>query len=178
MKINTENVVKLFFANPSLEMVYFESIANSIDAGATEIELKLNIESYSKPDTLKVSVKDNGIGFTDKNFDKFSQLLEVEEEDHKGIGRLVFLNYFKTVNVSSYFEDKKRDFVFSKKFDGESKIITSEKNIKETLLIMEGYSKDKVKSYDYLKPTSIKKSLMLHFLPLLYSMKIDKKKKH
>ena len=32
MKANLSNVAKHFFPNPSLEMVYFEAIANSIDA--------------------------------------------------------------------------------------------------------------------------------------------------
>ena len=173
MKINISNAVKLFFAKPSLEMVYFEAIANSIDAGATSIEVKINIESYSKPETLEVSIKDNGDGFTDNNFQKFSQLLEVEEEDHKGVGRLVFLHYFNKAKVSSVYGNKKREFLFSNKFDGDSKMSDVEKSKNETIILMEGYKKGKIRSYDYLKPDAIKKSILSHFLPLLYSMKID-----
>ncbi len=33
--------------------------------------------------------------FVDRNFEKFSNLLEIEEKDHKGVGRLVYLNYFQ-----------------------------------------------------------------------------------
>lgn len=95
MKINIKQAVKLFFANPSLEMVYFEAIANSIDADATDIQIQISIKGFNKPDTLVVKIMDNGVGFTDERFDKFSKLLEVDEDSHKGVGRLVFLSYFK-----------------------------------------------------------------------------------
>ncbi len=121
MKINLINAVKYFFPNPSLEMVYFEAVANSIDAGANLIEIDINIGSFSDIGSFTIDIKDNGEGFTDKNFKKFSNLLEIEEDSHKGIGRLVFLNYFKKVEVSSIFDGRKRTFVLSGTFDGENK---------------------------------------------------------
>ena len=99
MKINIKQAVKLFFANPSLEMVYFEAIANSIDADATDIQIQISIKGFNKPDTLVVKIMDNGVGFTDERFDKFSKLLEVDEDSHKGVVRLVFLSYFRYIKL-------------------------------------------------------------------------------
>ena len=59
MKINIKQAVKLFFANPSLEMVYFEAIANSIDADATDIQIQISIKGFNKPDTLVIKIMDN-----------------------------------------------------------------------------------------------------------------------
>ncbi len=176
MRINTGNAIKLFFSNPSLELVYIESIANAIDAGATLINIKIRLESFSKAETLGITIQDNGDGFNNKNFTKFSQLLEVEEEGHKGIGRLVFLNYFKEVFVSSDYEGNTRVFTFSEKFDGENIIKPAQSQKNKTTLSMQGYRKNKINSYDYLKPLAIKKAILLHFFPLFYSLKMEKKK--
>ena len=59
MKINLNNAVKFFFPNPSLEMVYFEAIANAIDAGATEIDVKINIETLYFYKNRKLFFKDD-----------------------------------------------------------------------------------------------------------------------
>lgn len=175
MKVNISNAVKLFFPNPSLEMVYFEAVANAIDANADTIEIKIDIDSYSKPDTLKIEIKDNGDGFDDKNFEKFTKLLEIEEQDHKGIGRLVFLNYFGEVDISSAYENKQRKFLFTGSFDGENELLDIDEDLHETTLIFKGYRRERIKSYDYLKPESIRKSLLLHFFPLFYSLKVQDK---
>jgi hypothetical protein len=176
MKINLKNAVKLFFPNPSLEMVYFEAVVNSIDQGATEIDILISIAAFSKPETLVIKVSDNGTGFTDRNFDKFSQLLEIEEEDHKGVGRLVFLNYFSEIEATSYYDTtKSRQFSFNERFDGKSKVQEVNKTDRNTSLLFTRYKLEKIKSYDYLKPSSIKKSLMLHFFPLFYMMRLDGK---
>ncbi|MBT1705869.1 ATP-binding protein [Chryseosolibacter indicus] len=172
MKVNISNAVKLFFPNPSLEMVYFEAIANAVDANATSIEVFISIDAYNKPESLTIAIKDNGDGFNAKNFEKFSKLLEIEAEDHKGIGRLVFLNYFKEVAVTSIFEGQKRSFLFTGAFDGEHEITNVQTQSNETELKFKGYRKDKVKSYDYLKPESIKNGILLHFFPLFYSLKM------
>lgn len=40
MQIETSKAIELFFPNPSLMSVYFEALANALDAGATEIRCK------------------------------------------------------------------------------------------------------------------------------------------
>ena len=176
MKVNITNAVKLFFPNPSLEMLYFEAVANAIDANADIIEIKIDIDSYSKPGTLKIEIKDNGDGFNDKNFEKFTKLLEIEEQDHKGVGRLVFLNYFREVDISSAYEHKHRKFLFTESFDEEEyELLDIDEDQHKTTLIFKGYRRERIKSYNYLKPESIRKSLLLHFFPLFYSLKVQER---
>jgi hypothetical protein len=176
MKIVSKNAASLFFPSTSLEFVYFEAVANSIDAGATEISIDVSIDSFNDSDTLVVTITDNGSGFDDKNFDKFNHVLAVEDEQHKGIGRLVYLNYFQSIHVESQFGTKLRRFVFNEEFDGASTIENRSDDKFVTQLTFRSYTKDKVKKYDYLIPESIKKSILEHFLPRFYQMKLDGKK--
>lgn len=175
MEINIKNAIKRFYPSPSLEMVYFEAVANSIDAGASEISIYIEIEEFNNPETLKVKIQDNGIGFTNENFKKFSKLMEVKDEYHKGLGRLVYLNYFNTASISSQYEDKKREFLFDHKFQGNSEIQDSTSEETGTIIELRDYSKKQIKTYEYLKPVDIRKSLLLHFFPLFHSYKVANK---
>ena len=49
MKIELENAIKVFHPSPSYEQVYFEAVANSLDANANEITINISIESFDKP---------------------------------------------------------------------------------------------------------------------------------
>lgn len=97
MRVNTKQAVKLFFTNPSLEQVFKEAIANSLDANATKIDVRIFIDSLEKQETLQIEITDNGEGFTSERYDKFCELLKVEEDTHKGVGRLVYLSYFNEI---------------------------------------------------------------------------------
>ena len=172
MKINIKQAVKLFFSNPSFELVFIEAIANSIDANADKIDINISIEEFAKHETLKVIIKDNGIGFTDERYQKFSELLKVEEDSHKGIGRLVFLSYFNTVDVISKYDNKQRTFLYSNNFKEEdSVVIETEEDIQETELVFNGYLLSKISTYDYLKPQLLINRIKEEFYPRLYKKK-------
>lgn len=76
--------------------------------------------SQSLPDIVGFTVVDNGVGFNHENFQAFLTL----DTDHKvakggrGIGRLLWLKAFRTVEVESTFDDggahRQRTFEFSK----------------------------------------------------------------
>jgi hypothetical protein len=175
MDINLKNAVSHFFPNVSFEHVYFEAVANAVDAGATEISIDVSLTGFDKPETLSVVITDNGDGFTDKNFAKFKSLLEVENPLHKGLGRLVYLAYFNRVVVkSTYDKIKARDFVFSDAFDGKSKVREVGDQAPGTTLQFVKFSGTRVKSYDYLVPERIKQALIKQFLPLLFTKKKSK----
>ena len=118
MDIETSGAIRLFFPNPSLTLVYFEALANALDAGATDVSISIDIQAFDKPDTLTITVSDNGDGFIDENFDRFKTLLKPRDKFHKGIGRLVFLNYFNRVEVVSTRDRWQRKFSFKEGFDG------------------------------------------------------------
>jgi len=174
--IETSGAVKLFFPNPSLSLVYFEALANALDAGATEVSIDIEIQAFDKPDTLKISVSDNGEGFTDENFERFRKLLRPRDRFHKGIGRLVFLNYFRRVDICSSCDDWRRCFVFKDGFDGNAPLqAVSHQSTPKTTLLFCGFAKERVKSYDDLKPDALKPLLIEQFLPTLNARKRDGK---
>ncbi len=168
MKVHISKAAELFFPNPSLESVFFEATANSIDADATDITITIKIEEFTKVDTLSIKITDNGIGFTDNNFSDFSELLSSQKDDHKGIGRLVFMRYFKDVEINSFFDGQQRMFNYNDDFDEKSELVDIQEVKQQTSLLFTGYRKDRVNSYSYLKPKDIKKSLLFHFFPLFY----------
>lgn len=165
MDIETTGAVRLFFPNPSLSLVYFEALANALDAGATEVAIDIELKAFDKPDTLTISVSDNGEGFTDENFGRFSKLLRPRDRFHKGIGRLVFLNYFSHVDVDSRFNEWRRRFVFKDGFDANAPLQPAPRTDNpKTTLLFRGFAKDRVKSYDDLKPDTLKSMLVEQFL--------------
>lgn len=173
MDIETSSAIKLFFPNPSLALVYYEAIANALDAGATEIEIEISIQAFTASETLNVKISDNGLGFTDESFNRFKTLMKPKDGFHKGIGRLVFLNYFDSVEIISEWGDNRRKFLFKENFDGQATIeklsATGARNT--TVLYFSGFSKEKVKAYDDLKPGSLKEKVISNFLPTLNDLR-------
>ena len=176
MDIETSGAIRLFFPNPSLALVYFEALANALDASATDVSIDIDVQAYDKPDTLKITVTDNGDGFTEENFDRFKTLLKPRDKFHKGIGRLVFLNYFDRVEVVSTRDKWQRKFVFKEGFDGNAPLQEIEQaQDAKTTLTFTGFTGARVKSYDDLKPDAIKPLLIEQFLPTLDARKRDGK---
>jgi len=172
MKIVTKQAANLFFPNTSLEYVYYEAIANAIDAGATDIDIAITIDKFSEHKTLKIKIIDNGEGFTDKNFEKFCNVLSADDKQHKGIGRLVFLNFFSKIEIESIFNQRCRQFTFDDDFDGECNLVKTSDTINKTKLIFSEYRKEKIYKHDFIRPEPLKKNIIYHFLPQLYKLKL------
>jgi len=170
--IETSNAIKLFFPNPSLVQVLFESLANSLDAGATDISIAIKITSFTAPDTLQIVIQDNGSGFDDESFERFSLLLKPRDSAHKGLGRLVYLNYFGRVEFDSIWNDKRRIFTFSEAFKGKSFVSDLTQPLpRSTKLTFKDFCGQRIKSYDDLKPGALKPKIIEQFLPTLYDFK-------
>ena len=169
MDIETSNAIKLFFPNPSLVQVFFEAIANSLDADASNILIKIDIQAFPASDTLQFSVTDNGQGFTDERFERFKRLLMPQDAFHKGLGRLVFLNYFSQIKVDSIWGKFRREFIFSRTFQGKSQLTTlPTEQANATTLMFNGFVGERIRSYDDLKPSALKQRIIEQFLPILH----------
>ena len=173
MEIETQYAVKLFFPTSAFVQVYFEAVANAFDAKATEVDIRISSDGQIKPGHLEIVIRDNGLGFTDDRFECFRWLTEPSDAYHKGLGRLVYLNYFSAVSVSSVYNGKKRTFTFSNTFNGKSETVAaSETDRQGTELRFNGFTGCRLRSYEDIKPADLKERLLEHFLPLFH----DKKK--
>ncbi|MBN2743974.1 MAG: sensor histidine kinase [Marinilabiliaceae bacterium] len=174
MKINIKQAVKLFFQNPSLEMVFIEAIANSLDANASKIDINIAIEAFEQQETLQIKITDNGEGFTDERFQKFCELLKVEEESHKGVGRLVYLSYFDTITINSKFGRQQRTFTYNNDFDGDHsdmKLTPLTKPSFETSISFLDCTLKRLSSYNTIIPNYLRKKILERFYPRFYLMK-------
>ena len=177
MKVNIKRAIKLFFQNPSLEMVFKEAIANSLDANATKIDIELSIDSFEKQESLQVVITDNGEGFTDARYAKFCELLNVDEDSHQGVGRLVYLCYFDKIDVSSDYLSKHRKFSFDAQFDEKKSdmvISDSDGKNRKTRVSFRDCSLKRLSSYQIITPEHLKEEVLKEFYPRFYLMKENK----
>ena len=119
MKVKVTNAIKqLFGTTTSFDMVYYEAVANSLDANAKNINILIEADSTNDIENFKLTISDDGIGFTDNRYSKFGNLFDAEEASHRGVGRLVYLAYFDSVKIKSFYEDTKlRTIDFKEDFD-------------------------------------------------------------
>ena len=177
MEIGITEAIQHFFSSPAFNLIYSEALANALDAGATNILININIESFKNVESLEIVIEDDGEGFTEKNFSKFSKLMAKDDNSHKGLGRLVYLKYFKTVEIESVFENNnKRSFIFDNDFKGLSKseILDSEEK-SYTKLTFKNFANNRLNTYENIKASSIKDYLTAQFLPRLFSFKQQNK---
>eukprot|EP01093_Parvamoeba_rugata_P012094 TRINITY_DN346_c0_g1_i2.p1 TRINITY_DN346_c0_g1~~TRINITY_DN346_c0_g1_i2.p1 ORF type:complete len:614 (-),score=139.26 TRINITY_DN346_c0_g1_i2:3288-5129(-) len=176
MKVKLGQAVKMFFGNSSFEMLFFEALSNSFDAEATKIDINIFIEAFNKPESLKLVIQDNGVGFDDKRYKKFSNLFDVEESSHKGLGRLVYLCYFDNIEVDSTFSNtKNRTFKFSQEFKEDDFVINEvAKRDNGTTFTMRNYALQRIAKTEYLKPKEIKKRILEEFYSRLFKLKQKK----
>lgn len=175
MEVNVQKAVKMFFSNSSFEMIYNEAFANALDAGANEIRIKISLPDPTQLQNLQLTISDNGVGFDDFRFGKFSKLFDVEEQSHKGLGRLVYLCYFERVYVESTYNEgtKKRTFTFDDGFNGENTVKDIEPYPCGSSLTMQGFIGERLHRNDNINPNHIKSLLMENFYMRLYKKKLN-----
>ncbi|MBR2606833.1 MAG: sensor histidine kinase [Bacteroidaceae bacterium] len=176
MEVNVKQALKMFFSKSSFEMIYFEAFANALDAHATEFNIDISLSDYGEWYNLVLTISDNGVGFDDIRFGKFSKLFEVEEQSHKGLGRLVYLCYFEDVNVCSVFNNtQQRNFRFNESFNKENDVIDVEYTANGSIFKMTGFTGAKLGKNDYINPHYIKKALLENFYMKFYKAKLSSK---
>jgi hypothetical protein len=175
MEIDNDYASRLLYRHSSFRQVYFEAVANAFDAGANVISISIVTGGSIDSHDLTVTVADNGAGFTDERFANFKKLQQPDDPYHKGVGRLVYLRYFRNVHVESFYDSRRRTFVFSPIFAGEGED-TEVKSSQESgsTLRFSGFIGDRLKTYDDIKPESLKYQLIEHFLPRLHQRVKDR----
>lgn len=127
---------------------------------------------------MKITVQDNGVGFTQERYGKFCKLLQVEDSTHKGVGRLVYLYYFDTIEVSSIFNKQHRTFLYNTSFDeANSNMVLEPIDSQEqrTILNFSNCTLKRLSSYNSILPDSLKRMILEEFLPRFYVYKEEGK---
>lgn len=178
MEVNVQKAVKMFFSNSSFEMIYSEAFANALDADANEIRINISLPDPTQIQNLNLEISDNGVGFDDYRFGKFSKLFDVEEQSHKGLGRLVYLCYFERVYVESTYQGgtKKRTFTFNDGFNGENTVEEIEPCPCGSSFFMRGFTGERLYRNDNINPNHIKSLLMENFYMRLYKKRLKNKR--
>ncbi len=102
-----------------------EALTNAIQAGGTEIEVRLNFAS--KQHSLiedernflhEIEVIDNGEGFTAENLEYFDEICTSHKDSigGKGVGRLSYLKYGSLVKITSQLPTELVTFPYTAKF--------------------------------------------------------------
>ncbi|MBL4586326.1 MAG: hypothetical protein JKX84_04605 [Flavobacteriales bacterium] len=110
---------------------FFEAFTNCWEAiqikrtEGVEFNPKIEIKVYSTETTdssyefTKLSIRDNGIGFNDKEFERFNNYKDITKGfKNLGSGRIQYVHHFVKTNVNSIYKTddglRKRQFVLSK----------------------------------------------------------------
>ncbi len=177
MKINLRSQIKKLSNRVNLFTVLNEAIVNSIQAGATQIQIELFRENVqgelldTKPSINSVHISDNGEGFNKKNRESFAEYGTENKisEGCKGIGRLSYLKVFEDVSIESFVKSdaEKIECSFTENFEDSDFKIQSGQNIasNKTLIKLHRARNNYAKGYEI---SEIKEKLFFHILPILY----------
>ncbi|GGG94139.1 hypothetical protein GCM10007415_31500 [Parapedobacter pyrenivorans] len=137
------NEKKLAYSNTLLPL--FEAIVNSIQAieedsatkpGIIEIDIArsnqtgLELDGQEKlPDIIDFTIKDNGVGFNEENYESFNYAHSTYKKGGKGIGRFSWLRAFRKAEIESRFRED--DQWYFRKFSFEPTRKGIENHIKE-----------------------------------------------
>ena len=104
----------------------YEAFTNAYDAiktypeGKIVISIQLTKTLHSKKDEelefVNITIKDNGVGFNDENFNRFLNLDDTSKGiGNKGSGRIQFIHYFEKAEYESVFADESSSTGFRKR---------------------------------------------------------------
>lgn len=166
MEVNVRQAIKIFFAKSAFEMIYMEAFANALDAGATRFNISVSLPDPAQLSGLTLTLEDNGKGFTDRRYAKFSRLLDVEEKSHKGLGRLVYLCYFDRVDIVSHYDSGRcRTFTFCHDFDSSAATVeTVTRRRSGSSLTLTGFNGEKLSRNANIRAAWIKRLLLENFM--------------
>ena len=128
----------------------YEAISNSLYScieNKSKIDIFIKLERQYPKNEIRgdsqnyiksFTITDNGIGFTEKNFDNFTKkLYESDTTQRKGIGRFAFIKVFKNVSIESIFKENdkifKRQFLFNSQYNDTKQEIDIDNKIKTTI---------------------------------------------
>lgn len=174
MDINYNGIIR-DMKNISFNTPLYECISNSIEAGATNILIKINLRNNIQPNTIEehikqystdfiidnIVVEDNGIGFNAENIKSFNTYRTEykQQEGCKGVGRFTWLKIFENVEINSYTQDKYIHFNFNTSYqDSAIEQVDNKTNLLQTSITLMNIKKQ------YEKYALIDKNEIINYL--------------
>ncbi len=158
--------------------IYEEAVKNSLDAGADKIDII--IKKKKKISDAELTIIDNGTGFNQSSFNRFSVLGKKADIEHKGLGRVVYLMYYGEVKISSTYQFNgewlKRDINFTDDFNPKSapdlyKEEKSSQQISRTELMYKRLIHQKIHDSKFIDVHYVRSFLFAKFLSEFYTLK-------
>ncbi len=128
VKYTIGDILESFKQPIPFEQPLIETIANSLEAEATKIEIEFSIDTSQQQvedeniKTIKringFKITDNGKGFTSENIDSFTKFKThlKRKLGCKGVGRFTWLKVYEDILIESQTEDSFVKFSFGKNF--------------------------------------------------------------
>lgn len=152
MKMNFKGLVNLHTLPLSLPLLpLYEAVVNSIqsieDSKINDGQIDIIIERDNQETILNtwekdienIVIRDNGIGFTDSNYNSFNTYASEYklQKGCRGVGRMIWLKAFSSVEVNSVYEEnnkkKRRCFLFDSDQEVHDMIISESDNSEKKL---------------------------------------------
>ncbi|MDR1834548.1 MAG: hypothetical protein LBQ96_01960 [Fusobacteriaceae bacterium] len=130
LKVELQDVIKNYNLSEEQGFLFclFEAVSNSLYCCLENQKIEIEIKFYREyaPNNLigegdnlirSFEITDNGTGFTDDNYAKFTETMyKTNHEGGKGLRRMAFLKVFQAVEIESVFLEKGknlyRNFIF------------------------------------------------------------------
>lgn len=174
MNVNYNGIIR-DMKNISFNTPLYECISNSIEAGATNILIKINLKNYIQSNTIEeyinqdnmdfiidnIVVEDDGVGFNAENIKSFNTYMTEykQQEGCKGVGRFTWLKVFENVEIKSYTKDKYIHFNFNTSYqDNAIEQVDKTTNLLQTSITLMNIKKQ------YKKYALIDKNEILNYL--------------
>lgn len=128
VKYTIGDILESFKQPIPFEQPLIETIANSLEAEATEIEVDFFVDNSQKQvedENINIvrringfKIKDNGKGFTPENIDSFTKFKShlKRKLGCKGVGRFTWLKVYENILIESQTEESFVKFSFNKNF--------------------------------------------------------------
>jgi hypothetical protein len=192
-EVEVDDVVRNYEFDNDEGFLYclFEAVSNALYCSVNKKDIKITVQfirEYKANELTKdddnfitaLSVTDNGIGFTNENFGKFTKTIyKTNHEGGKGLGKIAFLKVFRDVFIESSFKENGKYYSRNFKFDT-GKIKDPRKEIDEKSKLETTVYFKRIKNdfrHDTKKTTEYyAEQLLDHFYVFLHYL-LEKKKK-
>lgn len=156
VRVNIRSILKQFNMDIPFLQPIFETIVNSLEAGADKIDVVieedpqiLTHENAVPKKVVGFSITDNGYGFNSENRKSFIEYLSPAKIEYgcKGVGHFTWLKVYEDIQIESYTGNECVKFKFNKDFseDDIEKDISPSTKSKQTTISFSNITDDYIK---------------------------------